>query len=267
MSIKHTLIALAIGLTSSFSFAADKIEVSDDFKAKIQTLIGPRAQSIDFFQTEHDLIGVAMVAKQTFKKHVFYTNTDADFLMSGMLFDVETKTQINPIITNQVKVTLPEEMTDELNALRTVTDGTGKDVIYAFVDVNCPYCHRIHDSLVNIDRTKVRIEWVLVGFLGQRSISTANAILNEADNGLALAHLEQAMSKQNVPENDAVLGKLAREQSESFLRTMKVSGVPFVMSNINGDWSMDRGLPNAQFFAGLPQKQSTSEPALVATGE
>jgi thiol:disulfide interchange protein DsbG len=138
-------------------------------------------------------------------------------------------------------------------------------VIYAFVDVNCPYCHRIHESLVNVDRTKVRIEWVLVGFLGQRSISTANAILNEADNSLALAHLEQAMSKQNVPENNGVLGKLAREQSESFLRTMQVSGVPFVMSNIQGDWSMDRGLPNAQFFAALPQNQASNESALVAS--
>jgi protein-disulfide isomerase len=267
MHIKHTLIALAIGLTSTLSHAVDKIEVSDEFTGKIQTLIGPRAQTIEYFQTDHNLIGVAMVAKKTFKKHVFYTNTDADFLMSGMLFDVDTKTQINPIITNQVKVTLPGEMTDELNALRTVTDGTGEDVIYAFVDVNCPYCHKIHESLVDIDRTKVRIEWVLVGFLGQRSITTANAILNEADNDLALTHLEQAMSKQNVPGNEGVLGKLAREQSESFLRTMQVSGVPFVMSNIGDDWSMDRGLPNKQFFANLPQKQSNNELSLAVTGE
>jgi thiol:disulfide interchange protein DsbG len=265
MNIKHTLVALAIGLTSTLSFAVDKIEVSDEFDGKIQTLIGPRAQTIEYFKTDHGLIGVAMVAKQTFKKHVFYTNTDADFLMSGMLFDIDSNTQINPIITNQVKVTLPKTMTDELTALSTVTDGTGEDVVYAFVDVNCPYCHRIHESLVNVDRTKVRIEWVLVGFLGQRSISTANAILNEADNSLALAHLEQAMSKQNVPENNGVLGKLAREQSESFLRTMQVSGVPFVMSNIQGDWSMDRGLPNAQFFAALPQNQASNESALVAS--
>lgn len=267
MKIKHTLLALAIGFTSSISLAADRIEVSDAFKSQIQTLIGPRAETIEFFKTDHDLIGVAMIAKQTFKKHVFYTNADADFLMSGMLFDVESKTQINPLITDQMKVTLPEEMTDELNALSTVTDGTGEDVIYAFVDVNCPYCHKIHESLANIDRTKVRIEWVLVGFLGQRSIATANAILNESDNRLALAHLEQAMSKQTVPENNAVLGKLAREQSESFLRNMQISGVPFVMSNIQGDWSVDRGLPNRQFFAGLPQKQAPADSATIATGK
>lgn len=76
-------------------------------------------------------------------------------------------------------------------AARWIPEGTGKRVIYVFMDPNCPYCHKLFEELQSqIAPRHLQARYILVGYLTTTSQGKAAAILTAKDPLKALKYNE-----------------------------------------------------------------------------
>lgn len=99
------------------------------------------------------------------------------------------------------KVYLPiEEFSKEILAGKTFIVGEAGPVITAFMDPNCGYCNRFYKDVIPlVKQGKVRVRFVMVGFLREDSIPKAAEILAAKDPAKALERDEQNFGKK-APE-------------------------------------------------------------------
>lgn len=256
-------IAVLLSLFALHAQAQQPIEPSDLLLSKIRPMLSSQAESMRFFKTPADTVGIGMVTK-SYQKRVYYSTQKGEYLLSGMMFDVEQNQSVNDAIMAQLKIVLPDEIIMPLHDSVSVKVGNGEKDIYAFVDLNCPYCRRLHkeidERIAKGELTNITMHYVLVGVMGGDTKAKAAAILGQPDSSAMFALLEQGMDRVSVtatPEQVAI-GKARLAQNEAAYRNFKMSrGVPFVVGEANGSWELIGGVPPEDFFA----KFDTSEPA------
>jgi thiol:disulfide interchange protein DsbG len=80
------------------------------------------------------------------------------------------------------------QLLDNIDQTTWIAEGTGKHLIYIFFDPNCPYCHKLYESLRPlIAANDLQLRWIPVGLLTASSPAKAAAIL-QADNPLQAFH-------------------------------------------------------------------------------
>jgi thiol:disulfide interchange protein DsbG len=63
-----------------------------------------------------------------------------------------------------------------------ITEGKGKRVIYIFFDPDCPYCHKLYESLSPlVDGHDLQLRWIPVAMLTSTSEGKAAAILQASN--------------------------------------------------------------------------------------
>lgn len=250
---KSIFIASILSLASFSVLSQQSIKPSDDLMKKITPLLTSQANSIRYFEAPADNIAIGVVTKG-FDKRVYYTTPNGDYLLSGMMFDVNNKVSFNDQITEQLKVTLPESYTSQLPNTQTITLGSGDRNLYAFVDVNCPYCHRLHKEIkqriAKGELKNTTIHYVLVGIMG--SETKASTLLAQADAEQQYQLFDEAMQTRFVPvdEKAALEGTSSLTVNQAAFRNINIAtGVPFLIGDIDGDWKISKGVPKPSFFA------------------
>ncbi|MEJ3960249.1 DsbC family protein [Brachymonas sp. G13] len=104
--------------------------------------------------------------------NLFYTDAQGDFLLNGSM--LETRTQND----------LTAERIDQLNAIAfdqlptqdafVTKRGDGSRQLAVFSDPNCPFCHRLEESLAKIDN--ITIHTYLLPILGDNSVQRAGQV-------------------------------------------------------------------------------------------
>lgn len=226
---------------------------------KIEPMFQRQAKSIRYFTAPFDMIAVGVVSND-YKKQVYYTNTTGDFIVSGKLYDINSKQILNARVESELSVELPETITRGVKDAPGFTYGNGEQVIYAVVDANCGYCKKFHVAITErIDSGKlpnVTVKYIPMGMLGADSSAKAAAIMSlpESEQYAAwnAAINRQPISMQSTPE-----GAEKMHSIEAFFNSQSVfRGVPFVVTELNGDWQFSTGMPNPNFYNLIAQAMS-----------
>jgi thiol:disulfide interchange protein DsbG len=78
-----------------------------------------------------------------------------------------------------------------------VQDGKSTHIAYIFFDPNCPYCHKLYESLRPwVERGDLEARWIPIGTLMLTSAGKAAAILEAKDRTAALRENERGFSRE-----------------------------------------------------------------------
>lgn len=252
------------------SLAIDFFEPSPIFKSKVEKLVLQNAEKIQYFKAKYGFVGVGIITK-SFKKMVFYTNTNADYLLSGILIDTQSMQNLSSNYASEFELDLGS-LPDDVTKLTGIVQGDGNDEIYAIIDVNCGYCHKtwvqIQAIFDNNPKADLKVHWIPVGFLGQDSISKAQLLVGVKDNKKALQLLKKGMAKKPlvISQDDRLLGKNNLQENEAFMRKNKFGGVPLVIAKTEGKWNLFSGMPTPTFFKQLRNKNIIKDKNVALPG-
>ncbi len=125
-----------------------------------------------------------------------------------------------------------------------------RHVIYAFVDPNCPYCHRLWQVAGPAAAQGVQMRYIIVGILGPSSSAKAAAILAARDPARALATNERRYRIEDGGIKPLpLIPKALKAQLDSNVKLMlrfELNGTPgMVWKNSRGEIQTSNGLPPA----------------------
>jgi thiol:disulfide interchange protein DsbG len=143
-----------------------------------------------------------------------------------------------------------------------VRDGKSSHVAYIFFDPNCPYCHKLYESLRPwVERGDIEARWIPVGTLMLTSAGKAAAILEADDRAAALRENEQKFSRETgtfggVMEELAPKKKTLDELAANYelLKHSGDGGVPLMLVRLkDGSARAIVGAPPQTFLEKLMQ--------------
>lgn len=260
--MKNSLVASALlSLLCTGVIAQESIEPTDVLLSKINPLLTSQAGSIRYFTAPSDMVAIGVVTKKR-DKRVYYTNPQGDFLLSGMLFDVETSKSFNNQILAQLVLPPPpplvEEWTAPLSELQSITVGNGENHVYAFVDLSCGFCHRFHKEVKEREAKglmdNITMHYVLINIMNPTKQANAASIIGQTDTTLQYALLDSGMQRGNIPVNESVRQAGSRallENQRAWKQFPMAGGVPFIVAQSNGKWTYTSGVPSEAFYAQL----------------
>lgn len=126
-----------------------------------------------------------------------------------------------------------------------------RHVIYAFVDANCPYCHKLWIALQPYQRKGLQVRNILVGLISASSPGKAAAILSARDPAAAWRENEKRWGSRSdggggiapVAHLDAA-DKSVISNNESLMREFGIDGTPGVVyANANNEIHVIIGVP------------------------
>ena len=227
---------------------------------KIEPMFQRQAQSIRYFTAPFDMIAVGVVSSN-YQKQVYYTNSTGDFIVSGKLYDVNNKQMLNASVESELSVELPEAITRGVKEAPGFTYGNGEQVIYAVVDANCGYCKKFHVAITErIDSGKlpnVTVKYIPMGMLGADSTAKAAAIMSLPESE-QYAAWNKAINRKPIPMQSTPEGAEKMQAIDAFFNSQSVfRGVPFVVTDLNGDWQFSTGMPEPDFYNLIAQAMSS----------
>lgn len=115
---------------------------------------------------------------------VYYLSSDGAFLMAGILHDLEADVNL----TELAKADLRKEVIANIRQeqLLSYAPDEQKHVVRVFSDVNCPYCRKLHGELGRLTKQGVRVDYIVVPFLGEEAVRNAKKVWCSADRHAAM---------------------------------------------------------------------------------
>ena len=125
---------------------------------------------------------------------VVYTDSKAEYLMGGTLYDLRVTPPRN-ITQDTTQKIVSKSLTTSHDAAIKVVRGNGKRVLYTFEDPNCGYCKELYKELAKM--TDVTVYTFLLPILSPDSTEKSRAIWCAKDRAKAW---DQVMTKGAVTE-------------------------------------------------------------------
>lgn len=147
---KKMILGAAIGLTLASSWAV--AEVPADLGEKMKPLFGGAPDSLK--ETP-----VAGVFEAKFGGEIVYVSADARYVFAGELIDAQTKTNLTELAMAAER----KEIVKKIDASKTIefkAKGDEKHVIYAFTDVDCPFCVKLHKEVPALNEKGVTVRYL-----------------------------------------------------------------------------------------------------------
>ncbi|MDF0749721.1 thiol:disulfide interchange protein DsbG [Marinobacter sp. 71-i] len=136
-----------------------------------------------------------------------------------------------------------------------VSEG-GKEApeVYVFADPNCIFCHKFWQQTRSwVSEGKVRLHWVMVGFLKPSSLGFSAAIMNAEDPAGALQAFEENFGNngngRGISELTPIPANLeaSLEQHRQWMAELGFSGTPgLLFRDSSGQWRGQTGVPEQE---------------------
>ncbi len=188
-----------------------------------------------------------------------------DYVISGSLLDKTGQDLTKQYASTELPKPDYADAARKLSASSSlVTEGPAdKPEIYVFSDPNCPYCHKFWQQTRDwVDQGKVRIHWIMVGFLKPSSSGYAATILSSDDPVKTMNAFESRFNKNSPPVEpmkdipDDL--RTVINQHGQLMADLGFSGTPgLFFQNTDGTWQAITGLPDQ---ARLAQALGVSTP-------
>lgn len=211
--MKKTLLALALGLTSTLA-SAQNIELLQTLQKKYPNTQITSAEYIK------EIPG--MVEMIVGKNKIIYTNATGSHFVIGHVFEAATNTDVTQARIESLSSYDYKDLPFQ-DSIKVVK-GNGKREFAVFTDPACPYCKRLEQELARIDNYTMYV--FPLAFKPQGKVLTSK-VLCQSDQGKAWTNLMQhgiAPQTKDSCGNDQIQ-RVLRLASE-----MGVSGTPALLS-------------------------------------
>lgn len=174
---------------------------------------------------------------------------------------LNSNNEIKPAILNGLVKVMQEqseqialnELVSDAASLSSVTQGSGKNKIYAVIDVNCEYCKRLYSEMQVLyelnQNPNVEVSWIVVSNIDKHKKAMLSGILSGETNNQMLSSLNRLFSDDAyIPSNKHWLerGKVTVEGYDDFISKYEINGYPTIITNIEGHIMRHDGyMPNA----------------------
>ena len=126
--------------------------VPKDLVEKIKPLIGSAPDAIK-------TTPVPGVFEASFGTELLYVSADGRYVFSGDLIDAQTKTSLS----ETARASGRKNLMGKIDASKTIefkAKGDEKYVLYAFTDVDCPYCVKLHKEVPALNEKGVTVRYL-----------------------------------------------------------------------------------------------------------
>ena len=151
--------------------------------------------------------------------NLFYTDAQGDFLLNGSLLDTRTQQDLTADRIDQLSAIAFDKLPAQ-DAFVTKR-GDGSRQLAVFSDPNCPFCHRLEESLAKVDN--ITIHTYLLPILGENSVSRAGQIWCAPDRVKAW---EDWMLRKTAPAAAASCDTAALQRNVRFAEQHNITGTP-----------------------------------------
>ena len=170
--------------------------VPSDLGAKLKETFGSEPDAINSTP-------IANVFEARFKNEIVYTTGDAEYVFNGSLIKIKTKENL----TNNAIKAFNKSIVDKIDkekAIEYKASGEEKYIVYAFGDVECPYCKKLHKEVKALNEGGVTVRYLAYPRAGMDSeaAKTMATIWCATDKNNAL---DVAMVEQLDPSLEAIM--------------------------------------------------------------
>lgn len=242
------------GLLVSFIamlFVSINSQANEKLPQAIQNLADQGVIIYESFQAPSGL--EAFVGSVNGRPVALYLSTDKKHVLVGQLLDEQGNNLTEDELEQRVVGPQNERAWSELEKADWVQDGK-KDapiILYAFMDPNCPYCHRFREQAEPwVKSGKVQIRHIVVGILGQNSLEKAATINGSKNTTEAFLNNQHQFERNGISiDKKAVSAGLAiTEKNNNFMQSLGLTGAPAIYYQARGKTEVARGLPQGEAF-------------------
>src|SRR5690606_4298772 len=238
------------GLVPALFLAISSAQAAKPYPAPIQVLESEGARILGEFDAPGGLKGYAA----QFRGDVLgvYLTPDGKHAIVGTLIDEKGEPAAQAQLQKLVEAAPSPVDWEALSQSAWVAEGdkNAKQIVYAFMDPNCPYCALFWQKAQPLLKQQgVQLRHIMVGVLTPTSMAISAKILSAADPAKALAEHEQAEAKGqkglsaegNIPD-DAMQKVIANSQ---LMQDSQIFGTPaIVYKDKAGELKVVQGMPN-----------------------
>ena len=245
--------------------ASMRAAAAPEYPKPIQDAVDSGVEVVKTFSAASNLKG--WVLSQDGKYSIVYTTGDGKTVVIGTLLSENGENLSEEYEDKHVPKPDFSGLFKELEQSAYVVEGTvksPKNVVYVFVDANCPFCHMAWKALQPYEKAGLQARWILVDTLGPTSMPKAIEVLAASDKMAAFRRMEEGFGKpwkapagmtaadkpkiaEQVKTNNALLGKFG------------FGGTPgFVWKDKDGKVQLKSGMPRLAELpkiTGLPEQK------------
>jgi thiol:disulfide interchange protein DsbG len=246
--VKKSFIAVAVAMTlgSSMAVAADSVPSPIEYMISSGSV-----ELVKTFETEKEGLNGYVIRQNDGTQTIVYGLDD--YAIAGVLINADGENLTNRYAEEHIPKPDYADIAAQLAEKGSlVTEGPeGAPEMYVFSDPNCPYCKRFFEmSRPYVEQGKVRINWVMVGFLAESSRNIAAAIL---DGGIPV------MSEAKTGEKGGPVPSITPTKEHAAALSLHqramggadIGGTPGFLYPVEGKWQSQSGLPQGPQFEDL----------------
>lgn len=261
----------ACALAVAFAMIAPAL-AAEPVPAVLNQAVNAGVKVVRSFPAASGLTG--WVLSQGGRYSVVYTTADRKTLVAGELID-ERGQKLSDAYEDQF-VPKPDFAAayKRLEKSAYVVEGPGqaaKNVVYVFVDPNCPFCNMAWRALQPYEAIGLQVRWIPVATLGPTSLPKAVEVLAASDKTAALRRMEANHGKPwTAPAgisgtSHPGINKQILENGE-IMNLFGIAGTPgIIWRDKQGTVRVKSGMPRLSelpALTGLPEQKIT-DPALA----
>lgn len=253
------LLAFAAGCSSAASDAT--------YPAAIQEAVDGGVSVVKNFPAASGLTG--WVLEQDGRHSVVYTTADAKTLLAGVLIDEKGENLSAKYEEDHIPKPDYSGLYQQLEKTAYVTEGAQdkpRQVIYAFTDANCPYCHYTWQALQPYLQAGLQVRWIPVAVIGPTSMAKAITVLSADNTTAAFQEMEKNHGQEWTPPKDmseATQPEAAARvrANAALMQEFGIAGTPgLVWKDAKGEVQIKGGMPRLSEIpgiTGLPEQKNT----------
>lgn len=249
-------IALVAGLGMSFAAQAQSVQGNGALPPAPEALKAAQSQgfkAVSHFAVSAEVSGWVLVSASEPMQDpvILYVTRDGKYGFPGPLLDSAGRNLTERHLQQFAPKPDFGSFVAKLAAAPSIPQGPASGrVVYAFFDPTCPYCNVAYQSFAKEPRLKV--QWIPVAFLSQKSAGQAAAMMMAADPVAAMAEHEATFRSGGLSPVAAIPADVSKKLADnlSLFREMGFKGVPAVIyKNQQGVWAAEKGAPNQATIA------------------
>ncbi|EBA01780.1 periplasmic disulfide isomerase/thiol-disulphide oxidase [Marinobacter sp. ELB17] len=184
-----------------------------------------------------------------------------DYILSGSLLKGNGNDLTRQYAARYIPKPTYTSVAEQLSLDTHLVSEGGKEApeVYVFADPNCIFCHKFWKQTRSwVADGKVRLHWVMVGFLKPSSSGFSAAIMNADDRAGALQKFEENLGNNGNGDGISELTPIpanldeALQKHSQWMADLGFSGTPgLLFKDTSGQWRGQTGVPDQEALGRL----------------
>jgi thiol:disulfide interchange protein DsbG len=259
-------------MATVLSTALVNVHAAEAYPKPLQQAVDAGVKVVKSFPAASGLTGWVM--SQGGRYTIVYSTPDKKTLLAGALIGEDGASLSSQYEERYVPKPDMSPLFAQLEKSFHVVEGAAKpagNVLYVFVDPNCPFCHFTWMALQAYEKAGLQVRWIPVATLGPTSMPKAIEVMAAPDRTAAFRRMEENHGKPwtaSAASSEASHQDIATKirASNELMENFGIAGTPGVVwKDKQGKVQVKGGMPRLSelpAITGLPE-QKIDDPALA----